>query len=150
MEFSTINGLKKEINRRIDLAVEDTIQELKEILKNTVNEYFYSQYTPKYYNRTWKLLNSCAYKMLGEGVGSVYLDRTGKYSNGNLLSEVQESAAKGYHGLDTGIQTEGRFWKKFEELIYDEGLDILEKHLISQGFELERNSKYLIESGLDF
>lgn len=150
MNFTNMESLQQELERRINLAIENTIEDLKEELMNTLDESFYSQYAPKFYHRTYKLLNSAACKMIGQGIGMVYMNPNGRYNNGTLLSEVQEDASYGFHGFDTNIQTEGRYWKDFENLVYEKGGDILAKNLKAQGLDIKSNISNLIATDLEF
>ena len=121
------------INKKIQLAVEESIKEAKEKLQSLIETEFYNQYTPKQYRRTFKFYRSPAYQMINETIGEVFLNLNYNYLEISALEQAQ-MASEGWHGGH--IQKEGRFWDSFKEYCDKEFKVVLKNNLKKQGLNI--------------
>lgn len=131
MEFSSIDKLQKEINKRIDQAVKDTSVQICNKLKEIIQDDYYNMYKPKFYERTYQFLNSAAMDIVSKGSAIVYMNNNGSYKDATM-QYVQEIAAEGCHG-NMNIQTSGRYWDTFLEYVSNNAENLLKQNLHKQG-----------------
>lgn len=92
-------------------------------VKRTIEEfirYYYQEYSPIFYDRTWEFLNSVV-KTEAEKYGDtwyakVYIDPSITYNNGWTMEKTAEQANKGLHG-NTKVG-DSHFWDDAMEEIY--------------------------------
>lgn len=111
-------------------------------VKRTIEEFikfYYQEYSPIFYNRTWEFLNSVvkteAEKQGNTWYAKVYIDSSITYNNGWTMEETAEQANKGLHGnVKVG---DSHFWddameeihspefiNKFADFLRNKGLNV--------------------------
>lgn len=95
-------------------------------VKRTIEEYikfYYQEYSPELYSRTWEFLNSVVrtdtVKKGNTWCAEVYIDTSIIYENGWTMNGTAEQANKGWHGWNHAVQvSDSRFWDDSMEEIH--------------------------------
>lgn len=95
-------------------------------VKGTIEEfikYYYHEYTPEFYDRTWNFLNSIvrteAVKNGDTWCAKVYIDTSITYNNGWTMKGTAEQANEGWHGWYHAVQVgDSHFWNDAMEEIH--------------------------------
>lgn len=137
----TYSALVAEINKRVTKAVELTAKEMEEKLKECIQEDYYDMFSPEWYVRTEKFLNSAVSKMLGNSSASIGIDEAyfgyeypARYklrdgSAGHWTGEDQVMMAQhGYHGTYF-IHTNGDYWSSFIEWADNNAVNLLKSNI---------------------
>jgi len=130
---TNIAGLQRDIEKSIykalDKMADDIVEEAVKIIENE----FYSQYTPKSYQRTEQLLRGCVRSKVKKNGSTfsvvIYMDdstATQGYKSDEIY-EVWLLASAGIHGTPS-IQTEGRYWEELRKYVFDNWRGLLKKH----------------------
>ncbi len=114
-------------------------------VKRTIEEFikfYYQEYSPEFYSRTWEFLNSVVrtdtVKKSNVWCTEVYIDTSIIYDNGWNMEGTAEQANKGLHGWNHAVQvSDMRFWddamdkihstefiNKFADFIRSKGLKV--------------------------
>lgn len=85
--------------------------------------YYYHEYSPEFYSRTWKFLNSVvkteAVKNGTAWCAQVYIDTSIIYANGWTMKGTAEQANEGWHGWHHAVQVgDAHFWDDAMEEIH--------------------------------
>lgn len=106
--FTTGAELKYYVENQLQLAVENTVEKLNEIVEKFMIE-FYADYEPNTYDRTYQLRDCIRCEISLDGLsGVVYLDYgTLEYLTGFQPSgwQVVDASSRGEHGA-TGLHIE--------------------------------------------
>lgn len=118
MEFKNTNYLYDYIEIQIKTYLSQAGERIKEVIKDYIQERFYDQYDPQFYDRTDQLLNSVTctkVKQIGNTYQiEIYLNTDGvnyySWENGQRMKIdpelIFEASSEGWHGA---TQTDGRF-----------------------------------------
>lgn len=95
-------------------------------VKRTIEEFikfYYQEYTPEFYSRTWEFLNSVVktdvVKRGNSWCAEVYIDTSITYDNGWTMRGTAEQANEGWHGWHHGVQVgDSHFWDNAMEEIH--------------------------------
>lgn len=95
-------------------------------VKRTIEEFikfYYQEYSPEFYSRTWEFLNSVVrtdtVKKDNTWCAEVYIDTSIIYENGWTMNGTAEQANKGWHGWNHAVQVgDLRFWDDSMEEIH--------------------------------
>jgi hypothetical protein len=119
-------------------------EDVKMLIKAYMEECFYGQYSPKFYQRTFQLLNSVTTSEVREISNgyevTVYLDIDSiHYDDDGYEEEIVWLASQGFHGSGS-IYEQGEFWneaiqeldsgyiaKKFGEFLSAKGFNVKHK-----------------------
>jgi hypothetical protein len=119
-------------------------EDVKYLIKSYIEECFYMTYTPKFYNRTFQLLNSVTTSQVRETANGyeieVFLDIDSIHYKDGYEEEIVWLASQGFHGSGS-IYEQGEFWveamreldaeyivKKFGEYLKDKGWNVTTTH----------------------
>ena len=137
-QYKTYSALVSAMNKNINIAVEKTAQEVKEMLHTCIKEQYYEDpgFYPHVYQRTETFLSSVAYQMLSSNSAEIYVDGDGMhYKNGFDSWQVVSWASESKHGADyyqTGTED---FRTRFIDWCNENLLDILKKNLRLYGIQ---------------
>lgn len=105
-------------------------------VKKTIEEfikYYYKEYTPEFYSRTWSFLNSVvkteAKKQGNVWIAKVYIDTSIMYDNGWSMEGTAVQANAGMHGWYHAVKVgDMHFWDDAMEEIHSQ--DFLNKFVV--------------------
>lgn len=120
-------------------------EDVKMLIKAYMEECFYGRYSPKFYQRTFQLLNSVTTSEVRETANgyeiTVFLDIDSiHYNDDGYEEEIVWLASQGFHGSGS-IYEQGEFWneamqeldsgyiaKKFGEYMKGKGWNVITSH----------------------
>lgn len=73
MECTTFEELEMEINKHIERTLQSTVETLTDEFTDTIQRDIYDRYTPKFYNRTYEILETPKCQVKGNKA-VIYLD----------------------------------------------------------------------------
>ena len=137
-QYKTYSALVSDMNKNINIAVENACNRLLGTLQELIDTEYYDQFEPDFYIRSYQFWRSATTKMLTQNCGEIFMDEDamnyGTYWDGELQLQF---ASRGYHGT-TAIQTEGRFWQSFLDFCEQNAVRILKEELRKQGINIKR------------
>lgn len=139
MAITSYFQLEKELNRRINIAVENVAKIVCDKLREYIDEQYYQDpgFYPNVYQRTFQFLNSATYKMLGSNSAEIGVDSDSMhYKTGFPGRTVVELASKSMHGAERYQTNATPFWDVFEEWCNDNIIDLLKQELRNQGLNV--------------
>lgn len=122
--FKNIRDLNKYLESPMELFLLQAGQKIRKVIREYIQERFYNQYDPLYYDRTYQLLDSVTctdVKKVGNKYQlEVYLNTDGvnyyNYVDGSRQSIdpqlIFEISSQGWHGA---TQTDGRFMEEAKQ-----------------------------------
>lgn len=132
--------LESIVNDKIRIAVENVSRHLTEELKSYIQEDFYRRYQPKFYERTYRFLNSPKYDILSNTSAKIFVDTDIMHylcgEQGITGEDIAWLASKGYHGT-TDIFREGYFWEDFLAYANSNVHHLLKTELRKQGLQVK-------------
>lgn len=110
----TIAQLQSALDKYAAYAVDKMSDEVKKKIEEFI-KYYYQEYTPEIYQRTWEFLNSVTktevYKKGNAWCAEIYIDTSIKYKNNWTMEGTAEQANKGLHGSYHPVQVgDSHFW----------------------------------------
>lgn len=137
--IKSMSDLKKNLNKRINIAVETACNRLLGSLQQIIDTEFYDIFTPDYYHRTYQFWQSATTKMLTENCGEVFMDKSKMNYNDFWTGEIQLYAANiGSHGgIITDETRKHKFWEVFINFCEENTVKILKEELIKSGIPLK-------------
>lgn len=137
--ITTTVQLQEVIESKIALAVEDVAKQMTEELKSYIQEDFYNQYSPKFYDRTYSFLNSGTYRMLSNDSAEIFVNTDVMHylceDYGISGEDIAVMGSLGYHG-SYDIFREGYYWQDFLDWANQNVSKLIKSALISQGLEI--------------
>lgn len=130
---------------QLDSAMEKycyyAVSKMGEKVKKKIDEfirYYYLEYTPDQYERTWKFLNSVVKtepRKINNGFEvEVYIDTSLKYSNGWTMQDTADYANAGLHGnIKVG---EMKFWDDMLDELPQIITDAFKDFMASKGINI--------------
>lgn len=142
MAITSYAQLEKELNRRINIAVENVAKRMVEELESYIKEDFYNQYKPRFYTRTYELLKSPTYNMVKSNSAEVFIDMDvihyliGDPQYDTTEADIVKMASMGYHG-NYNIFRPGMFWEDFLKWANNCVPNLLKIELRNQGLNVQ-------------
>ena len=137
--FTTLVQMETFMNKACAIAIENVAKRVTEELRNYIDEDFYRQYKPKFYQRTYQLLNSPTYNMLNNTSAVVFIDTDAMhYLAGEYGFTGEDSAyyaSLGWHGSPNIIR-DGRYWEDFIEWVNKNIPVLMKQELKKQGLNV--------------
>lgn len=136
--ITNYNNLFKEINNKINCAVENASNRILGNLQLIIDSEFYDVFEPEYYKRTYQFWKSATVKMLRKNCGQIYMDKSRMNYNSFWTAEKQLYAASiGSHGgWFTDESRKHKFWEVFIEFCELHAIGILKEELKKQGLSV--------------
>lgn len=143
-KFNSTEGLVKAMKQMaLKQMVEKIGEDVKYLIKAYIEESFYGQYTPEFYDRTFQLLNSVVTSDVRDTKNgyeiTVYLDIDSIHYKDGFEEEIVWLSSQGFHG-SSNIYRQGEFWeeamvelkngyifKKFGEYLKTKGWNVILK-----------------------
>jgi hypothetical protein len=138
--FTTMVQFQQMIEPLIEKAIQNVAQKLTEELESYIKEDFYSQYKPKFYDRTYQLLKSPKFNMNDFNSATIFIDTdamhylAGEY--GITGEDVAYWSSLGFHG-SPDIMTEGHYWEDFLEYCNKNVIPMMKIELKKQGLNIQ-------------
>lgn len=139
LEFKNFSDLKDVLNKRINVAVENSCNRLLGTLQEIIDSEYYDVFDPEYYERTYQFWRAACTKMFQENRGVVFMDKTAMNYNHFWTGEKQLlHASRGSHGGWVTDETrQHRFWEVFIDFCQNNALNILKEELKKQGINVK-------------
>lgn len=131
MAARSYSQIVKYLDEKTEIALQNVAARLTEKLEEFVKEDFYNMYSPKYYSRTYSLLKSRKYEMLGKNTAKVFIDTDAMHYLGISGEDVATLASYGFHG-SVDIFRPGYYWTDFVAYCDDNVIPMLKEELRKQ------------------
>lgn len=120
--IKNIAQLQSALDKYAAYAVDKMANEVKKKIEEFI-KYYYQEYTPEFYSRTWKFLNSVTrtevYKKGNAWCAEVYIDTSIAYKNDWTMEGTAIQANEGWHGWRHAVQVgDSHFWDDAMEEIH--------------------------------
>lgn len=136
-----IAQLQSALDKYAAYAVDKMADEVKKKIDEFI-KYYYQEYTPEIYQRTWKFLNSVTrtdvYKDGNAWCAEVYIDTSITYKNDWTMEGTALQANEGWHGWYHAVQVgDSHFWDDaMEEIHSPEFINKFADFLRSKGLKV--------------
>lgn len=140
--FKTTIELQNYMENVCKIAITHVSERMVEELKSYIREDFYNQYKPKFYTRTYELLNSPKYNMLNSNSSEIFIDMdvihylVGNPQYDTTEEDIVKMASLGYHG-SIDIFKPGMFWEDFLDWCNTNVTVLLKTALQKQGLTIK-------------
>lgn len=112
--IKSISQLSNAMDKYCAYAVDHMANEVKKLINEFI-KYYYKEYSPEFYKRTWAFLNSVTrtdVKKVGNAwQAEVYIDTSILYDNGWTMENTAIQANAGMHGWHHAVMVgDSQFW----------------------------------------
>ena len=131
--------LVKELNKRVNDAVESVADIVCTKLRECIDEQYYNDpgFYPNIYERTEQFLNSAVANMIGNGTAEIKVDTSKMhYKNGFSADDVVEMAMQSMHGSPLYKTDTTPAWDVFIEWAGENIISLLKKELNGRGIKV--------------
>lgn len=121
-KIRNISQLKRALNNVMFVSLNKMADEVKKQIYDFI-KYYYNEYTPEFYERTYKFLNSLVktpvYKDGDTWKVMIYIDTSIQYYNGWTVLGTSEAANRGWHGWPPHLGMSGgiHFWDEAKTVV---------------------------------
>jgi len=137
--FTTLVQMENFIQSACEKAIENVAKRATEELESYIQEDFYRQYSPRYYDRTYQLLKSPKFNLLGKNTAKVFIDTDAMHylagEDGFTGEDSAYYASLGWHG-SPNIVRDGRYWEDFIEWANKNIPVLMKQELKKQGLNV--------------
>lgn len=140
MAITSYAQLEKELNKHINIAIENVAKIVCNKLMDCIDKQYYNDpgFYPNVYKRTETFLQSATYEMLGSNSAQIGIDSDSMYyKTGFPGRTVVELASKSMHGSERYQTNTESFWDVFEEWCNDNIFKLLKNELRNQGLNVK-------------
>jgi len=133
--FNTLSGIIKQVEIKCDIAVKIVSLIIVDKLKDFIQEDFYDLYYPRIYRRTYQLLESPTYKIIGNAKSEIFINTDAMEYFDITGEEVAKLSMGGFHGSEA-IFRPGLYWEDFSNWCNENVIILLRSELIKQGLNI--------------
>lgn len=133
--MGNFNSIEKILNKKINIAVENTCNRLLGHLQQIIDEEFYDVFEPYYYRRTYQFWESAVTDMVKQNYGRIFMDESLMNYNSYWTGKRQllEASVGSHGGWVTDETKKHRFWDVFINFCKENMEVIFKEELIKCG-----------------